>query len=683
MWLMVNSRLGEMNTVRACAMVWMSLLANVMAVAKADERSSITTLMSQALAVTYFEEAAISPDHHGLAWVQSVPATEPGVSGSAIYFQALDRNSPAALVSAQQRAAAGAHASVENSLAWSPDSRSLAFLSDADSPGQLELYLYRVDDHSLRRVTNLKGTFATPHWSPDGLKVALLFTENSDRPAGPLVAVPAPTGVIEAEILEQALMLVDVGSGAVERLTSPDRYVYEFDWSPWGDSIVATGAHGSGDNNWYTAELFTIEIGSHRERVLLKPNMQIAVPRWAPDGKSIAFIGGLMSDESDASGDVYVIQNEGGPARNLTPTLPGSAFSINWSRDSRGIVISEARAGGSAVSLLDVRTGRLRSIWAGEETLRATRDLAFGVSLARDDSTSAVIRESFNSPPSLWIGKLGHWSLLKQSKSAELWGAAESVHWKSDGFDVQGWLIPPPHVDAGRTYPMIVFVHGGPAWLTAPSWPTSAENQREVLLAAQGYYVFYPNARGSAGFGERFTRANVKDLGEGPLRDILAGVDAVTVSHSVDYRRVGLTGWSYGGYMTMWALTQTSRFRAAVAGAGVADWLSYYGENGIDEGLIPYFGTSAYDDPEIYAKSSPITFIKQVRTPTLIVVGDSDVECPVPQSYEYWHALKTLGVKTQLVVYPHEGHEFSDSSHVLDLLQRMLAWFDQNMPAAP
>jgi dipeptidyl aminopeptidase/acylaminoacyl peptidase len=133
----------------------------------------------------------------------------------------------------------------------------------------------------------------------------------------------------------------------------------------------------------------------------------------------------------------------------------------------------------------------------------------------------------------------------------------------------------------------------------------------------------------------------------------------------------------------MWALTQTSRFRAAVAGAGVANWLSYYGENGIDEGLIPYFGVSAYDDPDICAKSSPITFIKQVHTPTLIVVGDSDVECPAPQSYEYWHALKTLGVKTQLVVYPHEGHEFSDPSHVLDLLGRMTDWFDQNMPEPP
>ncbi|GAC1676055.1 MAG: hypothetical protein NVS9B2_26410 [Steroidobacteraceae bacterium] len=133
--------------------------------------------------------------------------------------------------------------------------------------------------------------------------------------------------------------------------------------------------------------------------------------------------------------------------------------------------------------------------------------------------------------------------------------------------------------------------------------------------------------------------------------------------------------------MTMWAVTQTSQFRAAVAGAGVSDWLSYYGENGIDESLIPYFGASVYDDPEIYAKSSPINFIKRVHTPTLVLVGDGDVECPPPQSFEYWHALKSLNVKTQLVVYPHEGHEFSNPTHVLDLMQRMVAWFDETMPS--
>ena len=357
-----------------CAIIPMAWLVNLSAIAQPDTRPGMATLLSGVQAVTYYEETAISPDHRKIAWVQTVPPAADSGSGSAIYLQTLDGKSPPSRVSAQKQAAQDGSTGTENALAWSPDSGSLAFLSDADSPGQAELYVFHIADHSLRRLTSLKGTVTTPRWSPDGRKLALLFTENSERPAGPLVAVPAPTGVIEADTLDQALVLVDVERGAVERLTPANRYVYEFDWSPRSDALVATGAHGSGDNNWYTAELFTVDVATHRERVLLKPGMQIAVPRWAPDGRSIAYVGGLMSDESVASGDVYVIPSDGGTPANLTPALAGSAFSLAWRRDSRAIVLTEARAGGSAVSTVTVRTGKLDTLWMGAETLRATRD---------------------------------------------------------------------------------------------------------------------------------------------------------------------------------------------------------------------------------------------------------------------------------------------------------------------
>jgi dipeptidyl aminopeptidase/acylaminoacyl peptidase len=197
------------------------------------------------------------------------------------------------------------------------------------------------------------------------------------------------------------------------------------------------------------------------------------------------------------------------------------------------------------------------------------------------------------------------------------------------------------------------------------------------VMAGMGYFVFMPNPRGSYGGGAAFTKANVKDFGGGDLRDVLAGVDAVVRQAPVDEKRIGVTGWSYGGFMTMWTVTQTNRFRAAVAGAGIADWQSYYGENSIDQWMIPYFGASVYDDPAVYAKSSPITFIKQVKTPTLVVVGERDGECPAPQSFEFWHALKTLGVPTELVVYPGEGHSFHEPKNRVDVLRRTVAWFDQ------
>ena len=237
----------------------------------------------------------------------------------------------------------------------------------------------------------------------------------------------------------------------------------------------------------------------------------------------------------------------------------------------------------------------------------------------------------------------------------------------------------PVDYDPTKKYPLIVEVHGGPASAEVAHWGRIWGLSAEAF-SALGYFVLLPNPRGSFGQGEAFTQANRKDFGYGDLRDILAGVDAVLAQYPVDPKRVGLAGWSYGGFMTMFAVTQTERFKAAVAGAGISDWLSYYGENSIDQWMLPYFGASVYDDPAVYAKSSAINYIKQARTPTLVVVGDRDGECPAPQSYEFWHALKDRHVPTQLVVYPNEGHVFVDPAHWRDVMERAVKWFEQYMP---
>jgi len=199
----------------------------------------------------------------------------------------------------------------------------------------------------------------------------------------------------------------------------------------------------------------------------------------------------------------------------------------------------------------------------------------------------------------------------------------------------------------------------------------------QQTLLERGYAVFYPNPRGSFGQGERFTAANVHDFGYGDLRDVLAGVDAAEKVAPIDDARLGITGGSYGGFMTMWAVTQTHRFKAAVASAGLSNWLSYYGENGIDGWMLPYFGASVYKDPAVYAKSSPINFISNVRTPTFAYVGERDIECPAPQTQEFWHALKSLGVPTSVMIYPGEGHGLREPEHAADAMRRTLEWFDK------
>jgi dipeptidyl aminopeptidase/acylaminoacyl peptidase len=223
---------------------------------------------------------------------------------------------------------------------------------------------------------------------------------------------------------------------------------------------------------------------------------------------------------------------------------------------------------------------------------------------------------------------------------------------------------------------MIVYVHGGPSSAHLPRWGNNASAYSEF-----GYFVLMPNPRGSFGEGEAFAQAIRNQMGYGDLDDILAGVDKVEKMAPVDDDRLGLTGWSYGGFMSMFAPTRTNRFKAVVAGAGLSDWQSYYGENQIDKWMIPFFGASLYDDPAAYAKSSAINFIKHTRTPALIVVGERDEECPAPQSFEYWHALKTLGVPTTLVVYANQGHHIANHADEEDIMRRSLDWFGKYLAA--
>ncbi|MCA1654802.1 MAG: alpha/beta fold hydrolase [Sphingomonadales bacterium] len=250
---------------------------------------------------------------------------------------------------------------------------------------------------------------------------------------------------------------------------------------------------------------------------------------------------------------------------------------------------------------------------------------------------------------------------------------AQSISWQRAGAEVQGWLLTPlRRQNAAAKMPMIVEVHGGPSSAHTPRFVW--DGNRAALTNA-GYALLLPNPRGSYGQGEAFTRANIRDFGGGDLADILAGVDAAEHAAPIDDARLGLIGHSYGGFMAMWANTRTNRFKAIVAGAGLSDWISYYGTNGIDQWMIPFFGKSAYEDPDIYWKMSAIRTIRDARTPTFIYVGERDIEVPPTQSVEYWHALKAVNVPTSLVIFPDEGHGIRSPEHNADLRRRTLAWF--------
>jgi dipeptidyl aminopeptidase/acylaminoacyl peptidase len=614
-------------------------------------------------AVRSFQQVAISPDGNRVAWIEPVRGKGERRGGTAIYIQ--DLKSPSA--TPRRISAMNGEGGSEANVAWAPDSKRIAFLSDAETEGQRELYV-TAEDGAVRKLTSLKGFLSEPSWSPDGKTVAILFTEDAPREAGPLEAMTPETGVIGGKIYEQRLTVVDAASGNVRQLSPADMYVYEYDWSPDSKEFAVTAAHGAGDSNWYVAQIYTLGFPDASLVPVYKPKWQIAEPRWSPDGKNIAFIEGLMSDEGSTGGDIFVVAEQGGSAQDVTPNINSSPNGICW-KSSAQILFTENIDGESGISVVDLASAKVSKLWSGPETV--------SMSFSADREKSAAVRSSAAHPPELWTGAVGRWQQLTHANDDVKpgWGEINSLHWMSDGMRIQGWLMYPRDYDRSSRYPMVVVAHGGPASMVRSGWPRRAFNTFE--LSDHGYFVLYPNPRGSFGEGEKFTQGNIKDFGYGDFRDIIAGVDEVVKTLPVDKGRIGITGWSYGGYMTMWAVTQTNRFAAAVSGAGLFNWQSYYGENDIDEWMIPYFGASVYDDPAIYARSAPITFIKKVKTPTLVLAGERDGEVPEPQSREFWHALKALGVPTELVVYAGEGHAISQPAHQRDIMERMVDWFDR------
>jgi dipeptidyl aminopeptidase/acylaminoacyl peptidase len=641
-------------SLRAIGVITMSCVFLTLT-ARAESSSHAAAVLDSMPHAKSIEQVAISPDGAQIAYI---------VGGEISIIPAA--GGPTRTIPVEGKLSA-------RDVAWSPDSKQIVFLADlsGDVPAA-QLWTAALDGSAPVKRADLKGYAAVPSFSPDNSKLALLFIEGIPRIAGPLQPMLPLAGVIDDQIYEQRLTTIDLSTNTPAAITPPDVYVYEYDWMPDSQGWAAIAAHGSGDANWYVAHLYHVDAGSHDMHEIYIPKRQIAEPHVSPDGKQVAFIEGLMSDEGSVGGEIMTVPVSGGTVHNLTPKINSSPSTLVWTSADR-ILFGENVDGKSGFASVSPTGGAVQKIWAGDESVSAQSSL--NGALSRDGSVSGVIRQSANTPAELWAGPIGNWKQLTTLNAGvkSAWGEMVNFHWTNGNLRLQGWLMLPVNYAPGKTYPLIVNVHGGPSAACRARW----DSQIMGPQSAMGYFAFCPNPRGSYGQGEAFTQANVKDFGGGDFRDIMAGVDAISKKYPIDPRRLGIRGHSYGGYMTMWAETQTHRFAAAVAGAGLSDWLSYYGVNEIDEWMIPFFGASVYDDPTVYAKSDPMHFVKNVKTPTLILVGDRDGEVPVEQSVEWWHTLKAMHVAVKFVVYPNEGHVFVKPSDWQDYFLRSLEWFDE------
>ncbi|MFN8497273.1 MAG: S9 family peptidase [Anaerolineae bacterium] len=561
---------------------------------------------------------------------------------------------------------------------WSPDGRQLAFISDRAKEGKYQLYVLDKAGGEARQVTDTRAEIKGPIWLPDG-RLAALAAEPLPEDVEKRRQEGEDAYVADDNFQWTRLYMVDLTSGALTPVSPPGMQVYEAVPAPDSGRWALVVSDDPRRDAWYRNRLVRLD-GPEGEPVTLYetsalPQGVSAAPAWSPDGRTVAFIAGAWSDEGAVAGDVWLVESDGAAACCLTPGIAASFGSVKWLADGR-LLAAGIRDGEGMLATIG-RDGTVTTLWQDLAALDAPFQAR--VSLAADGRTFAVIREDPQHSRNVWLGAVdGEWrqlTHLQPEMEAFDIGRVENIHWTApDGLRVQGLLLTPAGQN-GERVPLVVYVHGGPTGAWLPTFLGSAMVTGQ-LLAALGFAVLMPNPRGSVGMGRAYAEANHQDLGGGDLQDILAGVDHVIEMGVADPQRLGITGWSYGGYMTAWAITQTTRFKAAVVGAGIVNFDSHWGQNSIHNWQLVFFdGVSPLENPAAHRARSPWTYLAAAQTPTLILHGQNDTDVPVAQAHELYRGLRSLGVETQLVTYPREPHGLQERLHLRDMTERIVEWF--------
>ncbi len=565
---------------------------------------------------------------------------------------------------------------------WSPDGGALAFASDRDHAGRMSLFVLRSGPGDAEPLGDIAGSVEDVRWSGDGRELLVLAADVGSDRAG----IQAATRIEEVGSRDEdprvarpqqawrRVFRINAASGETVEVGPERLTVWELDWRG-GDTAAAIVSDDASESGWYRAYVALLDLAEHSASAVYRPRWQLASPRLAPDGETVAFAEGFCSDRGVLAGVATVVER--GEARELP--LDADVTWLDW-RDAVSLRYAGWR-GMRAVCGVVGLDGSSAELSAGEETIGVRNQPR----LSAAGGVVAAVRESADEPQEVCVLEHdGTWRAV--TRLNEEAGRAvppvdwETVEWQGrDGLELEGLLALPP----GRTaeaLPLAVLVHGGPTgtW----SYQFAPSRGLPQVLADAGYAVLLPNPRGSAGRGQGFARANLGDLGGEDFHDILAGVDACVEGGYADGERVAILGGSYGGFMSAWAVTQTDRFSAAVAIACVSDWLSFHLTTNIGRFDELFLDADPYDPGGAYAQRSPILNARRCRTPTLVLHGEKDLCTPLGQGQELYQALVEAGVETELVVYPREGHGFLEREHQLDYWERIRAWLDKHVAAA-
>lgn len=666
------------------------------------------------------QETAISPDGSQVAFVVRQPLMEGEQSEflSHVWMARSDGSEGYQFTRGETSA---------TSPAFSPDGRWLAFASSrgAGEEGTSQIWLIRVAGGEAQRITNAENDVGEFRWSPDGSRIAFVMSDPETEDEKTRKKEKRDVILADQDFKFGHLYAVRVDPDAEEipasvRLTGGDFHVTGFDWSPRGDRLVL--AHQSDpriNTGRLNGDISIVTVPSSQELQQIEAARKEAdsdsesapdeesgaeaaedppvgtvtplvtgagvesSPWWSPDGRWIAFVSTGDQPEPIGLGDLYVIaaqaSAEGEAPRRLAETANRSVNVIAWSGDSRSLFLLELQGTTTHVVEIPLEGDEIRQVSSGDGVIGAVSVTASSDGMAFTWQTTDRPWNVFYSPTASFAPS--RLTDLHAAVEVPPIGRTELLAWSApDGTPVEGLLTYPVGYNGGERVPLILNVHGGPAGVYRQTFTGGPSIYMLQYFAQEGFAVLRPNPRGSTGYGKEFRYANFKDWGHGDLSDLLAGVDHVIELGVADPDRLLLMGWSYGGYMTSFAVTQTDRFKAASMGAGLPNLVSMVTTTDIQDYLVGHMGGEFWEDYATYEKLSAIYQIANVVTPTQVIHGANDLRVPFTQGQEFYRALSRLGVPTEMVIYPRTPHGPREPKFLMDVSERILRWFREHLP---
>jgi dipeptidyl aminopeptidase/acylaminoacyl peptidase len=641
-------------------------------VMRAQEPASIAPTYEQIIDLKRPGAVALSPDGRLIAFTVSEANWDDNSYESEIFIAPASGGEPVQLTRGKKSSTAPA---------WSPDGKWLAFASDRTDKRQI--YLISPTGGEARAITDVEDGVGAFRWSPDGRRIALTMTDAKSEEMKERDKRSGAFEIVDEEYRTTHLHVIDVAPDAAapakpRRLTNGPFTVGDFDWSPDGASIAFDHRVDPNPNNGHTADISVVTLADGAVRKVAAAGVPENAPVWSPDGTRIAFSTAMSSeDHFYANSRIGVVSAKGGAGKSMSDAFDEHANILDWS--PAGILFSGLERASSRLYRLNPDTGAITPLTPGSPANIGN------FSFSRDFTTMAFVRGDAKAFPEVFVAPVAAFSAARPVTSLgdqiDGWGVGsrEMISWKSvDGTEIEGVLHKPANFQAGRKYPLLVIIHGGPTAISRPYRVASGGPYPIEQWLAKGALILEPNYRGSAGYGEKFRALNVRNLGVGDAWDVLSGVDHLVSQGLVDAGRMGVMGWSQGGYISAFLATHERQpFKAISVGAGISNWMTYYVNTDIHPFTRQYLKATPWDDPAIYALTSPMTNIKRAKTPTLIQHGEFDTRVPTPNAYELYQGLQDVGVPVRLIIYKGFGHGLNKPKAARAAMEHNFEWFNK------